>query len=290
MRATSSAAEQTMEDGNGKIVNEEAPNSSMVDGGGIQRKGSWFKTKHKLWDAPDLQEHIAWKRSKLSLLTIGVAVVLVANVTFLGFLTPPQSPAVPLLFFDEADNTTAFADSEGQDFVNDVENPSSFIELLYNKAFVNDSSEGYLDLSKLTLADYASLYTVVNPQDFCENSLDTAFRVVNGFAFIMSVAAVFVVAVLPLFTKRNCWDLRLARLGAVFMTVCLLCFLVAFLLAGFITSGKGINLAECNANFDPSSYGKDRAKTANIVAAGTYATVGLAGALVVIVIGLAAFI
>ena len=71
----------------------------------------------------------------------------------------------------------------------------SFVELLYNKAWNNETQT--TDLSRLSLADYASLFTVINPQDFCDNSLDTAFRVVNGFAFIMSVAAVFVVAVLP---------------------------------------------------------------------------------------------
>lgn len=74
------------------------------------------------------------------------------------------------------------------------------------------------------------------------------------------------------------------------MTVCLLCFLVAFLLAGFITSGKGINIGECSDNFSPQDYAKDKSKATSIVAAGTYATVGLAGALVIIIIGLSAFI
>ena len=74
------------------------------------------------------------------------------------------------------------------------------------------------------------------------------------------------------------------------MTLCLVCFLVAFLLAGFITSGKGIDIGECAENFNPQDYAKSRSQASSIVAAGTYATVGLAGALVVVIIGLAAFI
>ena len=48
---------QAMENGNGKLGSEEAPTPPM-NGGGLERTASrgWFGRKHKLWDAPDLQE------------------------------------------------------------------------------------------------------------------------------------------------------------------------------------------------------------------------------------------
>lgn len=66
------------------------------------------------------------------------------------------------------------------------------------------------------------------------------------------------------------------------MTVCLLCFVTAFILAGFVTKGKGINLDKCQ--FSPTSYAQDRKDADDIVSTGMYVTVGLAGALMLSVI------
>lgn len=85
------------------------------------------------------------------------------------------------------------------------------LALIANKTI--NPANGSFDFGQISIADYAAIFTTVKPGDFCENPLGTAFRVVNGFAFVLSVASVYVVAVLPLFTKRNCWDLRLARIG-----------------------------------------------------------------------------
>ncbi|KAK9794038.1 hypothetical protein WJX73_009829 [Symbiochloris irregularis] len=264
-------------------ANPEAPESANLKTAEDRcgRNGKWAFSK--LLDAPELHEHRAWKRSKLSLLTIGVAVVLVANASYIGFLSPPEGPAVPLSYFDDAESTFENSGTEA-----DIRAPQTLLALIANKTY--DPATGGYDFGQLSITDYAAIYTTVKPGDFCENALGTAFRVVNGFAFVLSVASVYVVAVLPLFTKRHHWDLRLARIGSMFMTVCLLCFLIAFILAGFITQGKGINLAECAGNFDPIEFAKQRRKASAVVVSGSFATVGFAGLLVLIIIGLSSFV
>lgn len=59
--------------------NPEAPESAELKRTGERTgcTGKWHF--NRFLEAPELQEHRAWKRSKLSLLTIGVAVVLVVS-------------------------------------------------------------------------------------------------------------------------------------------------------------------------------------------------------------------
>ncbi|KAK9867673.1 hypothetical protein WJX84_005528 [Apatococcus fuscideae] len=61
-----------------------------------------------------IREHPGFKRNKTTLLSMGIAVVLV--VTFLGFLTPPHAPPTPLMYFGLANNGQLDADlSNGAD-------------------------------------------------------------------------------------------------------------------------------------------------------------------------------
>ncbi|KAK9812538.1 hypothetical protein WJX73_007127 [Symbiochloris irregularis] len=249
--------------------------------------GSW------IFYAPDLEEHVAWRRSKIALLAIGMAVVLVANVTYLGFLAPPRFSRESLWNFTHpkqhisTDQQNLNATELLQEQEAAVKHPESFIALILNKTEYNLTT-GNSDLAMLSLSDYVAIYSVGDSAIFCGSSLSTPFAVINGFAFTMALSAVMIVGVLPIFTKRHCWDLRLARIGAIFMAVCLLCFLVAFLLAGFITSGKGVDLDTCA--FTIQGYMHHRATADSIVTGGIYATLGLAGVLVLLVIVLAAIV
>ena len=63
----------------------------------------------------------------------------------------------------------------------------------------------------------------------------TAFLIVNGFAFMLSVASVIVVTAFPLVLNRT--PQQAAWWGGVLLMVSMLAFIVAFLLAGFVTVG-----------------------------------------------------
>lgn len=65
------------------------------------------------------------------------------------------------------------------------------------------------------------------------------------------------------------------------MTFCILAFLAAFLLAGFVTIGMGVSNCDTVAN-----NGKEK-KEQQVVSASAYATLGFACALVILVLYLA---
>ncbi|KAK9836516.1 hypothetical protein WJX74_002103 [Apatococcus lobatus] len=203
-----------------------------------------------------VKEHPGFKRNKLTLLSMGIAVVLVANVTFLGFLTPPKSPAMPLLYFDLPSNQK----------LDGVSN-NGFVNLILNKTASRDSAGALaldrLDYSKLSLSDYAAMFRTIDQNDFCPYPLQTAFLVFNGFAF---------------------------SFGAISMTITLVFFVVAFLLAGFVTAGVGQpSPVECDYVTSESKLlrgvidGSVADGTANIFVASVYATLGMICVLLVLI-------
>lgn len=112
--------------------------------------------------------------------------------------------------------------------------------------------------------------------DFCNYKLSTAFLVFNGFAFSFALATLFLVAVVPVFIRRQHWDAYLARVGAICISITLLFFVTAFILAGFVTGGVG--LQSCDYTEDLGhvvSSGKLPSSQATAVSASGYATLGV---------------
>ena len=137
------------------------------------------------------------------------------------------------------------------------------------------------------------MYMTIDQNDFCPYALQTAFLVFNGFAFSFGVATLFLVAVVPVFIRRHHWDSYLAHAGAISMTITLVFFVVAFLLAGFVTAGVGQpSPLECDYITSENKLlrgvvdGSVVGSTADIFVASVYATLGMICILLVIVIGI----
>ncbi len=147
-----------------------------------------------------------------------------------------------------------------------------------------------LDYSKLTLDEYTGLFAVVNQADYCPYTLSTAFLVFNGFAFSFAVATLFLVAIVPVFIRRQHWDSFLARCGAVSMSLTIVFFVVAFLLAGFITAGVGQQspldcdyVSSENTLLKAVLDGNIPNTQGNVLSASAYATLAMVCLLVIIV-------
>ena len=67
----------------------------------------------------------------------------------------------------------------------------------------------------------------------CDYPVFTAFLIVNGVAFVLSVASAIVVTAFPLLLRRN--PHQAAYWGGTLLLLSLIAFIVAFLLAGFVT-------------------------------------------------------
>ena len=149
-----------------------------------------------------------------------------------------------------------------------------------------------LDYSKLSLSDYAAMWKTIDQNDYCPYTLLTVFFVFNGFAFSFAVATLFLVAVVPVFIRRHHWDAYLARAGAVSMTITLVFFVVAFLLAGFVTAGVGQpDPVKCDYTTSETQLlrgvveGSVGNGVADIFVASVYVTLGMICVLLVLVIG-----
>ena len=98
-----------------------------------------------------------------------------------------------------------------------------FVNLIINKTatrFPNGTLDVLdLDFSKLTLDEYTSLFATIDQADYCSYTLSTAFLVFNGFAFSFAMATLFLVAIVPVFIRRQHWDAYLARVGAFSMSL-----------------------------------------------------------------------
>ena len=160
--------------------------------------------------------------------------------------------------------------------------------------FPNGTLNYAQDYSKLSLDEYATLFEVVDQQDFCGYDLSTAFLVFNGCAFSFAVATLFLVSIVPVFIRRHHWDAYLARVGAVSMTLTIIFFVVAFLLAGFVTAGVGqpspLDCAYTNSQQSLSQAirtGKLPDHAGGVLSASAYATLAIACLLILIVTWLA---
>ena len=71
----------------------------------------------------------------------------------------------------------------------------------------------------------------------------TAFLIVNGAAFMLSVASVVVVTAFPLILKRT--PQQAARWGGILLLMSVIAFITAFVLAGFVTVRYNAPLAGC---------------------------------------------
>ena len=78
----------------------------------------------------------------------------------------------------------------------------------------------------------------------CDYPLFTGFLIANGIAFIMSVAAVVVITAFPLVLSRT--PHQAAWWGGILLMISLLAFILAFLLAGFVTVNYNAPPASCS--------------------------------------------
>ena len=134
------------------------------------------------------------------------------------------------------------------------------------------------------------MYATVDQTELCPYHVYTAFSVFNGFAFSFAIATLFLVAVVPVFIRRQHWDAYLARVGAVCMTITLIFFTVAFVLAGFVTAGVGLPSArQCNEITSQEALakaivtGKAPDDQAQVLSASAYATLGMVCLLIILV-------
>ncbi len=146
------------------------------------------------------------------------------------------------------------------------------------------------DYSNFSVADYAALYSSVDQTKFCPYHIATAFNILNGFAFAFAVATLFLVAIVPVFIRRNHWDSYLAKTGAICMSITLIFFVVAFVLAGFVTAGVGMpSSSQCDYVTSQDQLvkaietGRAPDDEAQIQSASAYATLGMVCLLIVIV-------
>ena len=72
-----------------------------------------------------------------------------------------------------------------------------------------------------------------DPLQGCDYPMFTSFLVVNGVAFMLSVASVIVVTAFPLLLKRT--PHQAAWWGGILLLMAMIAFIGAFLLAGFVT-------------------------------------------------------
>ncbi len=77
----------------------------------------------------------------------------------------------------------------------------------------------------------------------CSYPIFTAFLIVNGAAFMLSVAPVIVVTAFPLILKRT--PQRAAWWGGILLLMSVIAFVAAFVLAGFVTVRYNAPLAGC---------------------------------------------
>ena len=77
----------------------------------------------------------------------------------------------------------------------------------------------------------------------CNYPIFTAFLILNSVAFMLALAAVVVVTAFPLFLSKK--PRHAAVLGGILLCWCLLAFIVAFILAGFVAVGYGAPAPDC---------------------------------------------
>lgn len=169
---------------------------------------------------------------------------------------------------------------------------SRFANFILNKVAVrapNGTLEN-IDLSRLSVADYQATYATIHLDDYCDYKLSTVFLVFNGFAFSFALATLFLVAVVPVFIRRQHWDAYLARVGAICMTLTLIFFVVAFLLAGFVTAGVGMpppadcdGIGASDGLFSAVATGKIPNSQSMVVSASAYATLAMIVVLIILV-------
>ena len=138
--------------------------------------------------------------------------------------------------------------------------------------------------------EYRTTYDTINLADYCDYKLSTVFLVFNGFAFSFALATLFLVAVVPVFIRRQHWDAYLARVGAVCMTLTLAFFIIAFLLAGFVTAGVSLpDPVSCKGTGASDGLvkaiqtGKIPNTQGHVVSASIYATLGIIILLIIFV-------
>lgn len=78
----------------------------------------------------------------------------------------------------------------------------------------------------------------------CNYPLYTAFLIVNGVAFVLSVASTVVVTAFPLVLSKT--PHQAVKWGGILLIVSMLSFIAAFLLAGYITVGYKAPAASCS--------------------------------------------
>lgn len=79
----------------------------------------------------------------------------------------------------------------------------------------------------------------------CSYPIFTAFLIVNGAAFMLSVASVVVITAFPLLLKRT--PHQAAWWGGILLLMSMLAFIAAFVLAGFVTVRYNAPLAGCSS-------------------------------------------
>lgn len=108
----------------------------------------------------------------------------------------------------------------------------------------------------------------------CDYSMFTAFLVVNGVAFMLAVASAVVVTAFPLVLSRT--PHQAAYWGGSLLMMSMLAFIVAFLLAGFVTIGYKAPSPSCSTlqcieggiacSFEVAPFAYDDAGNANVTA------------------------